>query len=273
MKKLIVIADYGNDSLATQEIKSSVEGFVKDSKSINISFVSSRLSTINTAFLLSQLVLTENRYGQPQETVFFVNTDPRIQTKKKVPQAKGAKGVIIRLKSGIYIIGPNAGYCFSLIKEFIQEIYYYSGLEKGSQFRSRDNYPRIIAHLMDYMEDELDLEPTDPGIIPNLREKCILHIDNYNNIKTNYTHQDLKGKFSYGDEIKVTINKTTKKAKYVDNLFGAEPGVLVIYPGSSGHRDNPFVEITIRKTFDKNDLSASKDIFNNAQPEDKVEIQ
>jgi S-adenosylmethionine hydrolase len=175
-----------------------------------MSFVHSYPSTIHTSFLLNQVVQTEERYGIPREVVIFVNTDPRIAGEAGVEKAEGAKGVILKLANGITVIGPNAGYCFSLIKSKIETLYTYEGLEKGSQFRSRDLYPPVIAYLMDYLEDEMDLSEGDRGLVPDYRGVHVAHVDNYGNIKTTIKHSDFKGKYEYGDE--VTVEAIVKKA-------------------------------------------------------------
>lgn len=270
MKKLVVIADYGNDSLACCEVKIAVEGFLKDPGGINVSFVNSTISTIHTAFLLAQIVNTEELYGRPSETVYFINCDPRIQTKEKIEKAKGADGLIIRLTSGIYITGPNAGYSFSLIKKKIDELYIYSPLLKGSQFRSRDLYARVIAHLMDYLQDELDLEETHTNIIPELKNFYVGHIDNFGNIKTTIPHEYIKGKYEFNENVDVLIGGVGKKAKFVTNLFGEKPGVLVIYPGSSGVKDNPYLELAVR--IGENYKSAES-FFNHPFPGAVIEIK
>ena len=94
MKKLIVVADYCDDSLTRQELCSVLGGYLKLPNKAPISFVSSTPSTIHTAFLLNQTVLTEERYGHPQETVFFVNTDPRLERDSYVKNSRGSKGII-----------------------------------------------------------------------------------------------------------------------------------------------------------------------------------
>jgi hypothetical protein len=209
-----------------------------------MSFVHSYPSTIHTSFLLNQVVQTEERYGIPREVVIFVNTDPRIAGEAGVEKAEGAKGVILKLANGITVIGPNAGYCFSLIKSKIETLYTYEGLEKGSQFRSRDLYPPVIAYLMDYLEDEMDLSEGDRGLVPDYRGVHVAHVDNYGNIKTTIKHSDFKGKYEYGDEVTVEIRGIKQSAKYVDNLFGGGVGNLVIYPGSSGSPEDAFLEIS-----------------------------
>ncbi|MBI3366450.1 SAM-dependent chlorinase/fluorinase [Candidatus Roizmanbacteria bacterium] len=206
MKKLITIADWGDDSLNRQEFKTVVEGYLRDPIDVNIGFISSTSSTIHTAFLVSQIIETEEQYGRVKDIILFQNTDPRLQTDEAVEKAEGAEFIIIRLKSGIFACGPNAGYDFSLIKDKIDKVYEYRGLAGGSQFRSRDMYARVCAHLMDGMEDDLDLEEGSTNIISELEGHYVGHIDNFGNIKTTITKEELKGKYEYGETIKIGIN-------------------------------------------------------------------
>ncbi len=242
MKKLIAIADWAQDSLTCQEFRSAVEGFLKNPIGVNINFVSSSPSTIHSGFLCLQVVETEERFGRPLETVIFLNVDPRFN-------GKGALFVVIKLKSGIYLVGPNAGYNFSFIKEKIDEFFLYQGFDKGSQFRSRDFYSRICAHLMDEMGDDLELDEISTNQIPNFQGYYIGHIDNFGNIKTTINLSEFKGKYEYGEVVKLKINNIEKKARFVEGLFSGEVGELVIYPGSSGSKENPYLEISIWRYF------------------------
>jgi len=272
MKKLTVVSDWVDDSLTCAEFSSAVLGFLSESKNAQITFVSSTPSTIHTSFLINQIVEVEERFGRPLETVIFQNTDPRLQSKTKVEKAQGAKFLVIRLKSGLYLCGPNAGYDFSMVKERIDEVFEYRDFDKGSQFRSRDLYSRVCAHLMEAMEDELDLEEVLVDVIPDLKGFYIGHIDNFGNIKTTITHEDLKGKLEYGEYIKIKIGKVIKKVRYVDNLFGGEVGELVIYPGSSGKKDNPYLEISVWRHFDEEKPTTGKDEFLNPKVGEKIEL-
>src|SRR5258708_1647515 len=119
MKKLIVVADWAHDSLTCQEIASSVEGALKNGERPYITFVSSMPSTVHTSYLINQIVETEERLGKPKNTVLFQNTDPRLQTKNGVEKAKGADFIVIKLDSGMYLCGPNAGNNFSMVKDRI----------------------------------------------------------------------------------------------------------------------------------------------------------
>lgn len=273
MKKLIIIADWAHDSLNRQEVKTAVEGFLKDNCQANISFVEATPSTIHTAFLMNQTVLTEEHYGDPLNAVVFQNTDPRIQTMEGVKKAKGAEFIIVKLKSGMFLCGPNAGYDFSLIRNKIDLVFHYRGLDQGSQFRSRDLYARVSAHLMDEMEDEMELEEVPANNIPALDDHYVGHIDNHGNIKTTMTHEELKGVFEYGNTVEITLNDVKKKALYVDNLFGATPGQLVMYPGSSGTKDNPYLEISVWRHFTEKNPTTGLAEFNHPHPGQRIEIK
>lgn len=273
MKKLIVLSDWAHDSLTCQEVRSAIEGFSKDATHARISFVGTTPSTIHTGYVLLQIVETEERYGKPMETVIFVNTDPRIQTSTSVEKAKGAEFVVIRLASGMYLCGPNAGHCFSLIKEKITNVFKYPNFDKGSQFRSRDLYSRVSAHLMDTMEDEMELEEIQLSEVPALTGKYIGHIDNYGNIKTTIPLSSMKGVHEMGEIVKISINHVTKSVTFVSNLFGGTPGELVLYPGSSGKKDDPFLEISVWRHFTEEDKTTGMHAFNNPYPGEDIVIQ
>lgn len=272
MRKLIVVADWGFDSLTCQEVRSATEGFLPATAVSNITFVASTPSTLQTSFIIAQLVNVEETIGRPTKTVIFQNTDPRLQTKKGVKKAEGAEMVVIKLKSGMYICGPNAGFDFSLIKDKIQDIYICNNKKAGSQFRSRDLYSEISARLMTNQLKKLDLTKVKTNIVPDIAGSYILHIDNYGNIKTNITQKDFLKKHKYGEKISITISDVVQKVLFVDNLFGAEPGVLVIYPGSSGASGNPYLEISVRREFTEKNPTTGVHAFKHPRPGQKISL-
>ncbi len=275
MKKLMVIADWTADTLASQEFQTTFEGFTQDASKARISYIHSTPSTIHASYLLSQLVHTEERYGKPSETVFFLNVDPRLQTHKEKEGGivKGAEFIIIRLHSGIYVCGPNAEYDFSLIKNKIEYVYRYTHVDAGNQFRSRDIYARIVAYLADGLEDEMDLEEQPSSCIPEIRGYYVGHIDNYGNIKTTITHEDLKGKYEIGSHIEITLNGVTTKATYAESLFGGIPGQLLIYPGSSGDPSNPYMELSAWSDFSAKKPTTGAYLFDLPKPGLEIKLQ
>ena len=272
MKRLIVVADWAADTLSCHEVRTAVEGYLKNHNGGIISFIHSTSSTIHTAFLLVQIVEIEERFGKPLETVIFQNTDPRLHTVQSLKNSEGAKPLIIRLQSGIYLTGPDASFNFSLIKDRIEKVYEYKGIKIEGQFHSRDLYARISAHLMDEMEDEMEFEEISSTIIPKLDDHYVAHIDSFGNIKTLIPHSFFKGKFEYGELVSLTINSITHKAKYVTNLFGGQPGELVIYPGSSGRLDDRLLEISIWRHFTEKNPTTGMYLFNNPKPGMEIKI-
>lgn len=272
MKKLIIVADWAKDSLTCAEIGLVVEGFLKSEEKPDFYFIASTPSTIHTGFLVNQVITIEERYGHPLETIVFQNTDPRLFSKEKLRKAKGADPLIIKLKSGIYLTGPNAGYDFSFIKSRIDEIFAYQGINEEGQFHSRDLYARISAHLMEGLEDEMEMEEVSSNVIPEIDKYYVAHIDNFGNIKTTIKKEALKGKYEYEDLVKIKIGKKENKAKFVDNLFGGILGELVIYPGSSGTVDNPFLEIGAWQHFDEIKPKTGKDFFVNPRPGIEIKL-
>ncbi len=275
MRNLIVIADWAEDSLTCQEITSSVQGFLSTNFLPKITFVASTPSTIHTSYLINQVVETEERLGKPKNTVIFQNTDPRLQAKKGVKKAKGAEFILIELKSGIFVCGPNAGYDFSMIKDKIKKIYLLKNFDKGTQFRSRDLYSMVSAKLIEDKSEDLKLIPASLSIIPNIgNEYFIGHIDNYGNIKTTIKLSDLKKKgFKFGKKIEISIKGITRICEFSTNLFGAHPGKLIIYPGSSGNKSDPYLEISVWRHFTEDEKTTGVHEFHNPLPGDTINIE
>lgn len=269
MKNFIVIADYCSDSLTTQELKSALLGHLTQPLSSSISFVHSTPHTIHTAFLLKQILTTENRLGDLSNLVVFLNTDPRLQTSTGVELAKGAEFVVIRMGNGAYLCGPNAGYTYSLIAHDIEYLYLYPNKDRGTQFRSRELYMPVCALLMESKQDDMELVEVKKTEIPPLSGFHIGHIDNYGNIKTTIPHSYMKGKHEYGEQVTITIGSTSKTAYYVSNMFGKEPDTLVLAPGSSGYPDDPYLEIIV---WEHMPLNSGKGVFTTARPGDEIKL-
>jgi hypothetical protein len=270
VKNLVILADYSNDSLTTQELRSAFIGHLSQPFSSQLSFVYSTPSTIHTAFLLKQILLTESRLGDPNNLVIFVNTDPRLQTTTGVRLSKGAQFIVAKLKNGAWVCGPNAGSSFSLIREEIAYLYLYPNLDKGNQFRSREFYMRVSALLVEEKQDEMDLEEIRNNDIPVLSQFYVGHIDNYGNIKTTIPHSYMKGKHEYNEKVKVTLNNHNKEVIYADNMFGAGLDKLVLAPGSSGMPDDPYLELVVWQHYPD---SSARGLFPQAKPGDKVEVE
>ncbi len=287
MKNLLIVSDWGHDSLSVAEVKSAILGFLTSRKIPDITFVNTTPSTIHASFITQQLVTTIERLGDPRATVIFQNVDPRIALTEKNKTSANERNtildkvfnpflhklVLMKLFNGIWVFGPNAQFNFSLIKNKIEKIYYYPNFEKGGQFRSRDLYSRICAHLLEENEDQLALEEITLDAIPPLTGFYIGHIDNFGNIKTTIKKSALKGKVELNEKLKIKINGVTQTVKFVNGLFSDSPNQLTLYPGSSGDYDDPYLEISIWRTFESKDAQKTGEhIFNYPSPGDKIEL-
>lgn len=256
MKHLTIVADWASDSsLESMEVKTAVRGFAQNPHDVQVDLVQSTPSSIHTGFLLAQTVETIEEFGIPSESVIFQSTDHR--TFSKVSVEGGAKPLILRLKSGIYVLGPNAGNNLSFISDKIEEAYEYRVVEDEDQFLSRRFYARLAAYFMDYLADELDLDEVQANCIPPLEGSYIGHIDMFGNIATTVTHEYLKGKKEYNELIPITIEGEVKHARYVSHLFGGVVNELVIFPGSYGPKENRYLELAVWNHYDKQITTAA----------------
>lgn len=272
MKRLIVVSDWAADSLAQEEFRIATEGFLESDVIPAVSFVPTMASTLHVAYVSSQIIETMERYGAPLDTVVYVGTDPRLPVTNSEEKGLPGKFFIIRLYSGLYVCGPNTGYTFSMIKNKIDRAFTYNLEDKFFQNRSRDLYSRITAHLLEAMQDDLDLDEVHTNLIPQLDHYIVGHVDVFGNIKTNIPREELK-QHTPGSEVTITLNGESKKATYVDHLFAGDPGKLVIYPGTDGPPDNPFVEISIWQSLAGELGKTGMHEFNSPQPGMKVEVE
>jgi len=274
MKKLIVIADWASEALSCQEIRTTVQGYVKSDGVPEISFIPSTRSTIHTGYLLQQVVVTENRFGKPLNTVIFQSTDPRIHPEMSPSSSHGAELLIIRLKSGMHLIGPNADFNFSLIREHIDVVFSYPGIDKDSPslFRSRDVYARVCAHLLDSLQDDLALEEIHQTAIPFLEGHYVGHIDQNGTLYTTIRVSDIASRFSLEDHVPLVMGSISKKVRYLSSLFSGKLDELVLYPGSHGDPTDPFLELSCWLDPRKQDQETAASYFQNPNPGTRIEI-
>src|SRR6185436_18673775 len=132
MKKLIVIADWASDTVACQEVRSMIDGFVRNPEFVNVSFVVAEDSTAQAGQVLKQLVSIEERFGRSLETVFFLDVNPK--------DAGVSEFIIVRLTSGMYICGMNVEHNFSYIKDEITNVFRYTVPEEDKTLSDHEHY-------------------------------------------------------------------------------------------------------------------------------------
>ncbi len=230
-----LIADYGLGDPAFGEVIQRLTALLPSATVFPTSVPA--FDTLATGFWIYQYALGDH----PKGMFIYSNTAPRKDKKQARKDNEGEGFLYAKLENGIEIMAVNSGYCFSFIKPYIKELKTVNVANKGSQFRSRDFYPKGVAN---HVNGKMVLGTNiNPNRIPAIPEYQIVWIDGYGNIKT--TIRASTTKLEPGTKIKIQINKVTRTALVVGGIFSVAEGELSFSPGSSGHEDR-FMELILR---------------------------
>ncbi len=257
MKNLFVIADYGNGDSAFAEVALRLKLFLPDTYIFTQSV--DAFSTIQTGFWIYQLALTPGIH----DTFIYSNTAPRKHDKTEQKNNNGEKLVYAKLKNGVGIMAVHAGGVFSFVKPYIEKLGYVNVDNHGSQFRSRDNYPKVVAEMVKNEEFDDFVDLNTPIEIPEYPRDMIASIDGYGNIKTTTKLEELN--LQPGQKVGITIHGLKHLATFTDGVFNIKEGELAFAPGSSGH-DGKFMEIFVRG-------GSAKFLFGKPNVESKIQIE
>ena len=184
-------------------------------------------STLAAGFCIAQLVLNV----APPGTLIYHNVSPRQDDSTARSGNAGERLAYARLPTGVRVIGVNAGYALSFIKDVAEKFLWAASPAEGSQFRSRDVFPQAAAAialgLPTALGDELDARVLLPP-----PSSVIAYVDGYGNIKTTIPY-DAK-KVRPGKRIRLHINDQAHEATVSDGAFDVPHGQLAFAPGSSG---------------------------------------
>jgi len=224
-----VITDYGPLSdMAFAEVTQSLYSHMKKLPVRIREYSVPAFDTVQTGFMLAQTAIN-SKLGDRH--LFFVNTAPRHDNEKPRKDSAGEKLVYLKLHNGVRIVAVNSGYSLSLVKDAAKECRVVSVENAGSQFRSRDFYPRILGEVAhDNYENITKKKPA----IPDMIENVVGFVDGYGNLKCTINPAQLKkhiGKF-----IGVEINGQRHFVKVGNSIFDVPDGHLCMATGSSGWR-------------------------------------
>jgi hypothetical protein len=177
--------------------------------------------------------------------VIFGNSAPRRDRDAETWENRGRSLRYAKLDNDVEIVSVSSEYAFSFIKDRIVEFRDVSSPSGGSQFRSRDFFPRYVAAIVDgdysVLTDELD-----PGAIEDVPSNRVAWTDGFGNIKTTVRKSHLAAAgLHIGERVLVTLNGVTLAGVVSDGGFTVPRGVLAVNAGSSGF-DDPFVELFLR---------------------------
>jgi S-adenosyl-l-methionine hydroxide adenosyltransferase len=220
-----IIADYGPGDLAFAEVVQRIKNSLPDAEPVLTSVPP--FATLAAGFCIAQLGLN----GVPAGTLIYHNVAPREDDDQARAGNAGERLAFARLPTGVRVIGVNAGYSYSFVREVAEDIRWAAVAAEGSQFRSRDLFPQTAAAIALGLPDAL-ADPIGRQDIPPVPEQRIASIDGYGNLKTTITRGERKEKTD--SSIRVRIGDVEQEAVMSDGSFDVKPGQLAFAPGSSG---------------------------------------
>lgn len=259
MKRLLhVIADYAPMSQEFGEILQRVwtQNWDLDLTVLPSSVPS--MDTVGTGYLVSQLALGEN----PPGTVMYINTAPRKERRSAMSNNQGEKLVWANLHNGVELVAVNSGHSLSLIRDDITDFRVVDVEDAGSQFRSRDFFPKVVADILHDRHETRLLAPIKKDRIPQFPESVVMWTDGFGNIKTSV--RGSTNRWRQGEKVHIQIGTRRATALVTGGSFSVDEGELAWSVGSSGHGD-PFMEIFLRG-------GSAADLFGHPQAGTEVAI-
>jgi hypothetical protein len=220
-----VIADYGPGDLAFAEVAQRIKFHLPDAEPLYTPVPA--FATLAAGFCVAQLGLNP----APPNTLIYHNVAPRKDNEEARAGNEGERLSFARLPNGVRVVGVNAGYAFSFVRDAAEELRWISVPAGGSQFRSRDLFPEAAGEIVAGSTSTLAGQ-IEPSAIPEVPKDRVAYADGYGNLKTT-TQQDALAASS-GARLRVRIGGTECRAIVSDGTFNVEEGELAFAPGSSG---------------------------------------
>lgn len=218
-----VVADYGHGDLAFAEVCQRLALHLPGATLVPTPVPA--FDTVSAGFCVAQLALTP---GPPGRVVFH-NVAPRGDVADPRPENQGERLACARLPGDVLVVGPDAGHAFSFVREEAESILEVRVGAGGSQFRSRDFFPALIARIVDGDETCLGAPLPDDAVAP-LPERRVVYVDGYGNLKTSW----FAAPVGSGERVEVTIDGRRAPATVSDGTFEVPAGEMSFAPGSSG---------------------------------------
>jgi hypothetical protein len=240
MNKLIhLVMDYAPGDLALAEVTSALAAQIPPDYHWHLTSVDS-FDTVSTGFVTAQLARMS--HGN-ENLIIYSNCAPRKDLKIARANNEGEGLLYGVLKNGVTVFVVNSGYSLSFVKNDLHVLRKVNVSDAGSQFRSRDNFPKAIGAFTSYLEngfvtnaDSILGDELDPmQVIPDAPNCAIGYVDSFGNLKTTIRDGDdaLKD-IEPGQRVSIEINGVTMSATASTGSFNVQEGDIAFSPGSSG---------------------------------------
>lgn len=217
-----LIADYGHGDLAFAEVRQRLATLLPTAEVFATPVPA--FDTISAGFCAAQLALGD----QPGERIIYTNVAPRADRRDPRPGNQGERLVAAVCTNGVLVVGVNSQHSFSFVRAEAS-VHHVDVGDAGSQFRSRDLFPAVVARLARGDHDLLG-EELDAALIPPPPEHAVAYVDGYGNLKTTWTEAPAE----IGQQVEVAVNGASAAATVSDGAFAVGEGEMSFAPGSSG---------------------------------------
>lgn len=234
--------DYVAGGLEFAEITARLQNGLDHPELVRIDDVSvPSLDTMALGFALGQLALAPYK----GRLVLYGNCAPRRNSDKAQKNNIDHGIKYAKLDNGAEVVVVWSEYALGFIKNHITEFRDLDCPNEGSQFRSRDFFPEVVAQIVNGDYSTL-AEKLDVADIPDIPHDEVAWTDGFGNIKTTMRMSDLKNLgLEPGQKVVVVLNGVAMLGIVSVGGFQVDRGVLAINAGSSGY-DDPFVELFLR---------------------------
>src|SRR5918995_6380280 len=179
-----VVADYGPGDLAFAEVAQRIKLHLPDAETVPVPVPP--FATLAAGFCVAQLGLNP----APPGTVVYHNVAPREDEGEAREGNEGERLAYALLPNGVRVIGVNAGYAFSFVRDAAEELRWASVPAEGSQFRSRDLFPEAAGEIV-AGSSAASAGEIEPSEIPDVPFDRVAYADGYGNLKTTAGHDAL----------------------------------------------------------------------------------
>lgn len=217
---LTVVADYGVGDLAFAEVRQRFAALLPEADVFAIPVPP--FDTVSAGFCVAQLAFGAG----PADRILYANVAPRADEDAPREDNAGERLLAARLPSGVLIVGVAAGASLSFVAAEGIEFRAVDVPAEGSQFRSRDLFPDVLARLARGDDSVLG----DVAAVGPAPQRCVAYVDGYGNIKTSW----YEAPAPHGSAVRVRIGDVEADAVVTDGVFTVPTGELSFAPGSSG---------------------------------------
>ncbi len=242
-----VVADYGTGDLAFAEVVQRLTHELPSAQVVGLSVPA--FDGVAAGFCVAQLALTDG----PPDRVVYCNVAPRRDDDAPRDTNQGERLLAARLANGVLVVGVDSPGVFAFVATEAEDVREVILPASTSQFRSRDDFPPLLAALVRGDGDVLgaDVAASTLGPPP---EDVVVYVDGYGNLKTSC----MSAPYRSGTRVRVEVAGRSLDAVVSDGTFAVAAGATSFAPGSSGWRRRDGTDLTFYEVLTRGGSAAEQ---------------